>query len=80
MRSVGDFSKTKDLSSHNHRKEPMKDRVMPLGLQKHTLLKKFNKLNPKAEADNLDWDWLDDKSLLEENLLNMKQGNPAYRS
>jgi len=74
----GDFSKTKDLSSHNHRKEPMKDRFMPLGLQKYTILKIFNRLNPDAEADNLDWDWLDDKSLLVENLLNMKQGNPDY--
>jgi hypothetical protein len=78
VRSVGDFSKTKDLSSHNHRKEPMKDGVMPLGLQKYTLLKRFNKLNPDAEAEYLDWDWLDDKCCYDENLLNMKQGNPAY--
>lgn len=73
---VGGFSKTKDLSSHNHRKEPMK--VMPLGLQKYTLTRTFNRLNPNAEPDNLDWDWLDDKCSFEENLANMKQGNPDY--
>jgi hypothetical protein len=56
----------------------MKDRFMPLRLQKYTILKIFNRLNPDAEPDNLDWDWLDDESLLDENLLNMKQGNPDY--
>ena len=59
-------------------REPMTDRVMPLGLQKHTILKVFNRLNPDAEPDDLDWDHLDGKCSFAENLWNMKQGHPRY--
>jgi len=57
----------------------MKDKVMNLGLQKHTIRKIFNRLNPKAEPDNLNWDCLDNKCCLAENLLNMEETNSEYK-
>ena len=53
-------------------------RMMNLGLQKHTILKIFNRFNPEVEPDNLDWDNLDDTCKLSENLDNMKNAHPQY--
>jgi hypothetical protein len=53
-------------------------RRMPLGLQKYTILKIFNKLNPDAEPDNLDWDNLDTVCCFSENYHNMANAHPDY--
>ena len=51
---------------------------MPLGLQKYTITKIFNKLNPDEEPDDLDWDNLDKGATFHENLNNMKNGHPRF--
>ena len=55
-----------------------KERVMPLGLQKYTLLKIFKKLNPDAEPDNLNWDNTDHSGCFSENYHDMANAHPQY--
>jgi hypothetical protein len=66
------------LISHFNPKEPMTNRVMPLGLQKYTITRIFKRLNPKNDPEDLDWDGLDDKCCLGGNLENMQELNPQY--
>ena len=55
-----------------------KERVMPLGLVKYTILKKFKKLNPDAEPDDLDWDCLDYPTSFNECYREMARAHPEY--
>ena len=57
----------------------MKDRVMPYKLQIITMTKVFNKLNPDAEPDEIDWDSLQPDTPFEDNRYNMKVGNPQFK-
>lgn len=53
-------------------------RVMPLGLVKHTILKRFNKWNPDVDPEYLDWDNLDYTCNFGENYDNMANAHPQY--
>jgi len=55
-----------------------KERVMPLGLKKHTILKKLKKLNPDADFEDLDWDCMDYDQSFIDSYRDMADGNPEY--
>ena len=57
----------------------MKDRVMPLGLAKYLISKKFEKLNDYKESENLDWSYLKKDCTFSENYHFMKENHPKYR-
>jgi len=66
------------MHNSTHKCSMRRNRVMPLGLQKYTLLKKFNKLNPDADPEYLDWDCMDYDQTFNENYRDMANGNPEY--
>lgn len=52
---------------------------MPLKLQKITMLKVFNKLNPHADSYEIDWDCLDPTLTFSENREIMSNNYPQYK-
>ena len=55
-----------------------KERVMSLGLKKHTILKKLKKLNPDTDLDDIDWDCMDYDQSFHDSYRDMADGNPEY--
>jgi hypothetical protein len=55
-----------------------KERVMNLGLKKHTILRMLRKLNPDADFEDLDWDSMDNDQTFPESYRDMATGNPEY--
>ena len=51
---------------------------MPLGLKKHTILRKLRKLNPEADFEDLDWDSMDADQSFIDSYNDMSVGNPEY--
>ena len=51
---------------------------MPLGLKKHTILKKLKKLNPDADFEDLDWDGMDDDQPFQGSYHDMADQYPQY--
>ncbi len=53
-------------------------RRLPIKLQKQIITKKFLKLNPREEPDDLNWDCMDNLCELDENIENMAKANPQF--